>query len=175
VKSHVVPEVDVQVPETQVFNEAALVPIMAAVPVESDLEQRTAENMSIPSQEPPVNAEAEEPVTHVEATPEVNVPFTVEAEPEPLSTNSTSEDKGLEVEEQDVLLSPESRDAANIELNDDIIPLAAAESGPEFVAAVVAPVLGTYELHAQHSVEETMEVSFIHIPSAGSLVDCIKS
>jgi hypothetical protein len=57
VKSHVFPEVDVQVPETQVFNEAALVPIMAAVPVELDLEQRTAENMSVPSQEPPVNAE----------------------------------------------------------------------------------------------------------------------
>ena len=163
---------DVHVPETQVFNEAALVPIMAAVFVESNLEQETAENMSAPSQELPVNVETEEPVTNEEATPEVNVPFTAEPEPEPLLTNSSSEEKGLEVEEQDV--SPESRDAANVELNDDIISLAAAEPGPEFVAAVVTPVSETFELLAQHSVEETTEVSFIHIPWAGSLVNCNK-
>jgi hypothetical protein len=178
VKSHD-SDVDVHVPEissdTQIFSEAALVPIIAAVSVESVLQQGTAENMSVPSQELPVNPEAEEPgVTHEEATPGVNVPFTViEAEPEPLSMNSTSEDKvsTLEVDERNVLLSPESREAANIELNDDIISSAAAEPGPKVVAAVVAPVSGTFELHAQHSVEETTEVSFNHIPSAGSLVN----
>ena len=167
-KSHVVPEVDVHV---QIFSEAALVPIMAAVPIESVLEQGTAENMSVPSHEPPVNAEAEECVTNEEATPEVNVPFTVEAEHEALSTDSTSEVKALEVEEQNVLVLPESREAADIELKDDIIPVVTAEPGPDVVAAVVAPVLGTFELHAQHSVEETTEVSFTHAPSAGSLVD----
>jgi hypothetical protein len=163
-KSHVVPEVDVHVhmPESQTFAGAALVSIMAAAPVESVLGLGTAENISVPSQELPVNAEPEEPVTREEATPEVNVPFTVETEPETLSTNSTSEDKALEVEEQHLLLSPESRDAANIELKDDIIPLAAAEPEPE----VVAPVLGTFELQAQHSMEESAEVSFIHIPFA---------
>jgi hypothetical protein len=126
-KSHVVPEVDVHVPETQVIGEAALVSIMAAAPVESDLGRGAAENISVPSQELPVNAELEEPVTHEEADeiPEVNVPITVETEP-----------KALEVEERHVLLSPESRE--NIKSNDDIVPLAAAEPGPE----------------------ETMEVSF---------------
>jgi hypothetical protein len=161
-------------PKPKFFGEVALVSIMAAAPVESNPGQGTAENMSVPSQDLPVNAEAEEPVTHEEATPEVNVPFTVEAEPEPHSTDSTSEDKGLEVEEQNVLLSPESREAADIELKDDIIPPAAAEPGPEVVAAVVVPVLGTFELQAQHSVEETTEVSFAHISSAGSLVNCNK-
>jgi hypothetical protein len=165
--------VDVHVPETEAFGEAALVPIIpvAAVHVESDLEQGTAENISVPSQKLPVNAEPEEPVTHDEADeiPEVNVPNSVETEPEPLLTNSTSEDKVLEVEERHVL-SPENREAANMELKDDIIPPTAAEPGPE----VVAPVLGTFELQAQHSVEETTEVSFTHIPSAGSLVNCNK-
>ena len=171
-KSHVVPEVDVHV---QIFSEAALVPIMAAVPIESVLEQGTAENMSVPSHEPPVNAEAEECVTNEEATPEVNVPFTVEAEHEALSTDSTSEVKALEVEEQNVLLSPESREAANIELNDDIIPPAAAEPGPEVVATVVTPVSGTLELLAQHSVEETTEVSLNPISSEDLSLIAIKS
>ena len=160
-------------PETHVFGEAALVSILAA---ESDLGREAVENISVPSQELPANAEPEESVTHEEATPEVNVPFTAETEPEPCSTYSTSEDKvsSLEVEEQHVLLSPESREAANIELNDDNISPAAVEPGPEVVAAVVAPALGTFELQAQHSVEETTEVSFTHVPSAGSLVDCNK-
>jgi hypothetical protein len=172
-KNHVVPEVDVHVPETQVFGEAVH---MAAVPVESNLERRAAENILVPSQELPVNAEPEEPVSHEEADEihEVKVSISYETEPEPLSTNSASEDKALEVEERHVLLSPESREAADIELNDDIIPLAAAEPGPEVVAAVAAPVLGTFELQAQHSVEETTEVSCTHILSAGSLVDCNK-
>ena len=151
---------------------------MAAASIESDNERGAAEDMSVPSQELPVNPDPEEPVTHEEADeiPEVNVPITVETAPETRSTNSTFEDKisTLEMEEQHVLLSPESREAANIELNDDIIPRAAAEPGPEVVAAVVAPVLGTFDLQAQRSVEETTEVSFTHIPSAESLVDCIK-
>jgi hypothetical protein len=163
-KSHVVSKEDVHVPETQVFGEAALVPIMAAALIESGL---AAEDMSVPSQEPPVSLEHEEPVAHKEEVhtrheiPEVNVSITVETEPESRSTNS--EDKEIptvEVEEQYVLVSPESRDAANIELNDDIIPLAAAEPGWEVIEGVVAPVLGTFELQAQHSVEETTEVSF---------------
>jgi hypothetical protein len=168
--------VDVHVSETQDFGEAAIVPIMAAALVESDLGRGTAEDMSASSQELLVNPEPEERVTNMEAVPEVDVPITVETEPELHPTNSTSEDKvsTLEVEEQQALLSPESRDAPNIELNDsdDIIPLAAAEPGPEVVAAVVAPVLGTFELQAQHSMEETTEVSFTPIPSAGSLVNC---
>ena len=172
-------------PETQDFGEAAIVPIMAAALVESDLGRGTTEDMSASSQELLVIPEPEERVTHKEAvhissteheTPEVNVSITAETEPELHPTDSTSEDQvsTLEVEEQQVLLSPESRDAANIELNDsdDIIPLAAAEPEPEVVAAVVAPVLETFELQAQHSVEETTEVSFTSIPSAGSLVNC---
>ena len=170
-KGHIVPEVDVHVPETQVFGEAALVSIMAAVSVESGLWQGAAD-MSVPSQELAVNSELEEPVTHEEADeiPEVNDPISAETETEPFSTNSISDDKvsTLEVEEQQhVLLSPESHEAAYIELNDDI-PLAAADPGPEVVAAVVAPVLGTFELQPQHSTE----VSFIYILSAGSLFDC---
>ena len=79
-KSHVVPEVDVHVPETQVSGEAALVSLVAAATVESDLGRGAAENMSVPSQELPVNAEPEEPVTHEEADeiPEVNVPITLD-------------------------------------------------------------------------------------------------
>ena len=180
-KNHVVPETDAQAPESQDFEEAAIVSIMAAAVVESDLGGEAAENMSVPSQELPVNAEPEEPVTHEEEVPvsstSLELPeVTVETEPEPDSTNSTSEDKvsTLEMEEQHALSSPESREAANIELNDDIAPIAAAETGPEVMAAVVAPVLETSELQAQHSVEETTEVSFIHIPSAGSLADCNK-
>jgi hypothetical protein len=53
--------VDVHLPETQVFGEAAL---MAAVPAESDLERGAVENMLVPSQELPLTAEAKEPVTH---------------------------------------------------------------------------------------------------------------
>ena len=163
-------------PETHVFGEAALVSIMAAVPVESDLGREAAENMSVPSQELPVNVEPEEPVTHEEATPEVHVPITAEIEPESHSTNPISEDKvsTLEAEEEHVLLSSESREATNVESNDDIISPAAFEPGPEVMATVVAPVLGTSEPQAQHSVEETTEVSFTHISSAGSLVDCNK-
>ena len=171
-KSHVVPEVNVHVPETQASGEAALISIMAAVHVESDLEQGTAENTSVPSQELPVNEHAS--VTHEEADeiPELDVPISVETEPEPLSTTttSTSGDKTLDVEERHVL-SPENREAANMELKDVIIPLTAAEPGPE----VVAPVLGTFELQAQESVEETTEVSFSHNRSAGSLVNCKKN
>ena len=172
-------------PETQDFGEAVLVPIMAAALVESDLGRGIAEDISGPSQELPVNPETEEPVTHKEAVhissigheiPEVNVPIIVETDPEARSTDSTSEDKvyTLEVEEQ-VLLSPESHDAANIELNKDIVPAAAAEPGPEVVAAVVAPVLGTFEPQAQHSVEETTEVSLTPIPLAGFIVNCDKN
>ena len=56
--------------------------------------------MSVLSQELPVNPEPGEAVTHEEATPvssfsleipEVYVPFTVETQPEPSSTNFTSE------------------------------------------------------------------------------------
>ena len=177
-KSHV-PIVDV--PETQDFGEAALVPIMAAASIESDQGREAAENMSVISQELPVNSEPEEPATHKEAVhisstsheiPQVNVPVTLETEPEPRPTNSTSEDKAsaLEVEEQ----VPESHDAASIELNDEIISPPAAEPGPEVVAAVVAPAVGTSELQAQHSVEESTEVSFTPILSAGSLVNCNK-
>ena len=158
-------------PETQVFGEAALVSIMAAASVESDNGRGAAEDMSVPSQELPVNPEPEEPVTHEEADEirDVNVPITVETAPEPHSTNSTSEDKvsTLEMEERHVLLSPESHDAANIELDNDI---AATKPGPEVVAAV----LGTFEFQEQYSVEETTKVSFSHTLSAGSLVDCIK-
>lgn len=168
-KSHVVPDVDVHLPETQVFGEAAL---MAAVPVESDLERGGVENILVPSQELPANAETEEPATHEAADeiPEVTVPISVETEREPLSTNSTS---ALEVEERHVLL-PENHEAANMELKDDIIPPTAAEPGPEVVATVVAPVLGTFELQAQESLEETTEVSFSHNRSAGSFVNCGK-
>jgi hypothetical protein len=180
-KSHVIPEEDVHLPETQVLGEAAIVSIMAAAAVESDLGRGDAEKMSISSPELPVNAEVEEPVTHKEAVPisstsleipEVIVPITAETEPESRSMDSISEDKvsTLEVEERHVLLSPESRDPANIELNDDSIPLAVAEPGPEAVEAVVAPVLGTSESQAQPSVEETTEVSFIYIPSADLLL-----
>jgi hypothetical protein len=163
------------VPETQAFGEAALaalVPFMAAVHVEHG----TAENISVPSQELPVNVEPEEPVTHeeVDKIPEVNnVPISVETEPEFLSTNSTSEDKAHEVEELERhVLSPENREAADMELKNDIISPTAAEPGPE----VVAPVLGTFELQAQHYVEKTTEVpvSFTRIPSASSLVNCNK-
>ena len=174
---------DVHVPETQDSGEAAIVPIMAAALVESELGRGTAEDMSASSQEPLVNPEPEERVTNEEAvhissigheTPEVDVPITVETQPELHPTNSTSEDQvsTLEVEEQQVLLSStENLDAASIELNDsdDIIPLAAAEPGPEVVAAVVAPVL---ELQAQHSMEETTEVSFTPNYSPESLVNC---
>ena len=183
-KSHVVPEEEVHVPETQVLGEAALVSIMPAASVESDLGRGFAENVSVPLQELPVNSEPEEPVTH-EAVPissssleipEVDVPVTIETEPEPSSTNFTSEDKvsTLEVEERHVLLSSKNSDAANVELIDDSIPFAAAEPGPEVVEAVVAPVLGTSEFQAQGSAEETAEVSHTHISSAGSLVDCNK-
>ena len=175
---------DVHVPETQDFSEAALVPIMTAVSVGSDLGRGVVEDMSVSSQGLPVNPEPEEHVTHKEAvhisatrheTLEVNVPVTVETEPEVRSTSPTSEDKvsTLEVEEQ-ALLSPESGDSTNIELNNDIIPLSAAEPEPKVVAAVVTPVLGTSELQAEHSVEETTEVSFTLIPLAGSLVNCNK-
>jgi hypothetical protein len=58
-----------------------------------------------------------------------------------------------------VLLSPESREAADIELKDYIISPAVAGPGPEFMAPV-------FKLQVQHSVEETMEVSFTHISSA---------
>ena len=172
-------------PETQVLGEAALVSIMPAASVESDLGRGFAENVSVPLQELPVNSEPEEPVTHEEAVPmssssleipEVDVPVTIETEPEPSSTNFTSEDKvsTLEVEERHVLLSSKNSDAANVELIDDSIPFAAAEPGPEVVEAVVAPVLGTSESQAQGSAEETAEVSHTHISSAGSLVDCNK-
>ena len=166
-------------PESQILGDAALVSTMAAAAVESDLGPGDAEKMSISSQELPVNPE--EPVTHEEAVPtsisleisEVNVPITAETEPESRSTNSISEDNvsTLEVEEEHVLLSPDSREPANIELNDDNIPFSAAEPGPEVVEAVAAPVLGTSESQAQHSVEETAEVIFTHIFSAGSLVN----
>ena len=167
-------------PENQVIGEAAIVSIIAATSEESDLGRGTAENMSVPSQELLVNPEPEEPVAQEGLPissaslkiPEVDVP--VETEPELRSTNFISEDKvsTLEVVERDV--SPESPEAANEELNDVSIPAAAAESGPEVVEAVVAPVLGTSDSQVQHSVEEMTEVSFTHILSAGSLVDCNK-
>jgi hypothetical protein len=165
-KSNVIPEEDV-VSESHV-DEAALVSIMAAAAVESDLGRGVAEDVSVSSKELPVNPEPEEPVTHEEAipisspsleVPEVDAPVTSETEPEPHSTNFTSDDQisTPEVEEQHVLIPPENPEAANIELNDDNTPLAAAEPSPE----VVAPVL-----------EELSKVSFTHIPSAGSLVHC---
>ena len=174
-KSHVVPEMDVHVPETHAFGEAAPVSIVAPASVESDLGRGTAENVSVPSQELPVDAEPKEPVTHEGATPEVHVPITTETEPEPHSRNSISEDKVSTLEAGEyVLPSPESHEAAYIELSDGIISPAAGEPRPDVVAPVVTPVLGTSELQAQHSVEETMEVSFAHIPSAVSLTDCNK-
>ena len=135
-KSNIIPEaLDDLVPEIQVPTEAVLVPNTEepAVPVELDL--GAAENMSVPSQELSVNPEPEELVS-----------IAVETEPEPLSTNSTSEDKisTLEVEEQHVLLSSGSPDAE------------------------------TLEFQAQHSVEGTAEVSFTFIPAAGSFTDCNK-
>ncbi|KAF8814131.1 hypothetical protein BYT27DRAFT_7250331, partial [Phlegmacium glaucopus] len=72
---------------------------------------------------------------------------------------------------QHVLLSTESRDVPNIELEDEIIPLAAAEAGPEAVEALVAPVSESLELQTQHSVEETTEVSVTLVPSAGRPVN----
>ena len=171
-------------PETQVLGEAALVSTMGAGSVESDLGTGFAENVSVPLQELPLNSDPEEPVTHEETVPlssnsleipEAYVPVTAETEPEPLLTDFTSEDKvsTLEMEEH-VLLSSENSDAANVELIDESIPLAAAEPGPEVVEAVVAPVLGTSESQAQYSVEETTEVIFTHVSSAGSLVNCNK-
>ena len=170
-KSQVVPEEEVHVPETH-FGDASLVSIMAAAAVESDQGRGITENVSIPSQELPVHPEHEEPVTHEEAVPvsspsleipEVDVPVAAETEPEPCSTNFTSQDQDstLEVEERHVLLSPENPELVNVELNDESVRLAAAEPGPEVVVAVEAPVLGTFasELQAQHSMEETTEVS----------------
>ena len=158
---------------------------MAATSVESDLRRGVAEDLSVPSEELPVNPEPEEPVTQEESVPissssleipEVDVPVTVETQPEPHLTNSISEDyvSTLEAEERHVLLSPENLEVDNVELNDDSIPLADAEPGLEVVANVEAPVLGTLELpsQAQRSVEETTEVSFTS--NTGSLVDCNK-
>ena len=155
--------------------------IMAATSVESDFEKGTAENLSVSSQELPVNPEVEDseamavPIysTHLEI-PEVNVPITAETEPESRSTDSISEDNVsiTEVEDRHALLTSESREAVDIDLNDDSIFLAAAEPVPEVVEEVAVPVLETSELQAEHSVEETTEVSFI--PSAESLVDCNK-
>ena len=167
-------------PETYV-GEAAFVSIMAATSVESDLGRSVAENMSVPLQELPVNPEPEQPVTHEHAVPissthleipEVDVPVTIETEPR--STNFTSEDtvSTFEVEEQHVL--SDNLEAANVELNDDSILLAAAEPGREVGEAVVEPVSGTFESQIQHSVEETAEVSFIYNSWARSLVDCNK-
>ena len=62
-----------------------------------------------------------------------------------------------------MLLSSENPEAANVEFNYDGISLAAAESGPDVVEAVVTPVLETFESQTQHSVEETTEVSFTHL------------
>ena len=185
-KSHVVPEENVNLPETQVLGDAALMSIMAATAVESDLGRGDAEKMSISSQELPVNPEVEETVTHEEAVPisstsleisEVDVPITTETEPESRSTNSISEDNvsTFEVEGEYVLLSPKSREPANIELNDDSIPFTAAEPGPEIVEAVVAPVLGTSESQAQGSVEETAEVSLTIFLQQDLLLTAIKS
>ena len=169
-------------PETHV-GEAAFASIMAAAFVESDLGRSVAENMSVSLQEFPVNPEPEQPVTHEHAVPissthleipEVDVPVTIETEPEPRSTNFTSEDtvSTFEVEEQHVL--SDNLEAANVELNDDSILLAAAEPGREVGEAVVEPVSGTFESQTQHSVEETAEVSFIYNSWARSLVDCNK-
>ena len=127
-----------------------------------------------------MNLDPEEPVTHEEAIPissslEVPEVNTVETEPEPSSTDFPSEDKvSLEVEERDALLSPENPEAVNVEFNDDSISLAAAEPGPDVVEAVETPVLETSESQTRHSVEETTGVSFIHILSAGSLVNSNK-
>ena len=159
---------------------------MAATDAESDLGRDVTENGSVPAEGLPANPEPEEFVTHEEAIPisstsleipEVDVPVATETEPEPGLTNPTSEDKVSTpgVEGRHVLPSPENLEAVNVESNDESIPLATAEPGPEVVEAVVPPVLGTFETQAQDSVEETTEVSFIHILSAGSLVDCNKS
>ena len=148
-----------------------------AAPVELNLVQEAAANMSVLSQEPTVSPETEQPVTHKDAAhtkippiPEVNVSATGETEPGPFTTNSTSGDKvsTLEMEEH-VLLSSDSHDAAHMEPNDAIIPLTTAETEPE----VVASVSGTHELHTQHSVMETTQVSVIFNPSAGPLLNCI--
>lgn len=139
---------DVLVPETQVPDEAALVPTTEepAAPVELNPGRGAADNTTVPSQQLPVNPEL--------------VSITVETEPELLSTNSTSEDQAsaLELGEQHAFLPSES---PNIELTDDTIPLATAEPGPEVVATVVAPVSETPE---DHSVQGTTEVSSTLIP-----------
>lgn len=168
-------------PETHV-GEAAIVSIMAAASVESDLGRGVAENMSAPLQELPVNPEPEQPITHEQAVPtsstrleipEVDVPVSVETEPEPSLTNLTSENRvsTLEVDEQHVL-SSDNPETANVELNDDSIPL---EPGSEVVDAVVEPELGTFESQTQHSPEETAEVSFIYDSWARFLLIAIKS
>jgi hypothetical protein len=62
--------------------------------------------------------------------------------------------------------------SSSIKEGDVVQDSAAAEPGPEVVAAVLAPVFGTLELQAQNSVEETTEVSFIfHSFSRISLVN----
>ena len=147
------------------------------VPVELNLGQEVA--VPVPSQECPV-AESEQPTTHEEAPPiasnssalpdpEVNVSIAVETEPETetLSTNFAPEEvRTLEVEEQHPLVSLGSRDAADVGSKDEVIPLAITEPGPEVVAAVVAPVLGTLELQAQHSVEEPTQMESRSVLSA---------
>ena len=172
-KSHAVPKEDVHAPGIEVLGGAALVSIMAAAAVESDLGQGVAENASVHSEELPVNPEPEETVTHEEPVPisstsleipEANVPVTIETEPELRSMNFTTEHEAstLEVEERHVLLPPENPEAVN-ESNGESISHA-PEPGPEVVEAVVPPVLGTFESQAQDSLEETTEVSFNHIP-----------
>ena len=150
-----------------------------AAAVDSDLGRDLTENMSVPSEELPVNPEPEEPVIHEEAIPisstsleipELDVPVTAETEPEPRPTNLASEDKAstLEVEERHLLLSPENPGVVDAESNDESVTV---EPSLEVVEAVVAPALGSSEIQTYHSVEEMTEVGFIRIPSAGSYVD----
>ena len=123
-KSHAVPKEDVHAPGIEVLGGAALVSIMTAAAVESDLGQGVAENASVHSEELPVNPEPEETVTHEEPVPisstsleipEANVPVTIETEPELRSMNFTTEHEAstLEVEERHILLPPEYPEAVN--------------------------------------------------------------
>jgi hypothetical protein len=124
-KSHVVPEEDVYVPETHVWK------VVAAAAVESELGRGAAEKISASSNDLLVNSEPQEP-EEAEAVPipssieipGVNVPITAETEPESRSTNFTSDDQvsTLELEERHALPSPENPDAANVELDGDSIP-----------------------------------------------------
>jgi hypothetical protein len=111
--------------------------------------------MSAPSRELPLSPEPEKPAS-----------IAVETEVEVLATNSPSENRVSTLEEEERHVLPSSDD---MELNEETIPPVIAEPGPEDVAAVVATASEALDLQAQHSVEETTEVNFTLVSSAGSV------